>query len=88
MEDALNAVRERRFDLYVCDGDFPASSYKIKPVQDAFFTFYEQLILYHTQPNLILMTINDDNLVRARNMGIECFSKFDWVEFLKRLQLR
>jgi DNA-binding NarL/FixJ family response regulator len=86
LEEGLAKARKTKFGLYVCDGDFPLSPREIQMYEGAFFKFYEGLTGIVTNPNLVLVTINERNLVRARAMGIDCYSKensFD--ELIERL---
>ena len=74
LESALKNARMTQYGLYVCDGDFP-----LKPSEfmheGAFFLFYEELCRISLRPNIVLLSINEKNIEKARNIGIDCYNK-------------
>lgn len=75
LDEALGYIREARFDLYLCDGDFPLTSSDLIAADGAFFIFYNHLLKAHNSPRVIMLSINEFNVKQAREMGIEAYQK-------------
>ena len=82
LEDAVSMVK-KKFDLYICDGDFPLNVNEPCAYSGAFFDFYEKLVGVFPNPNLLLVSASNGNVESARKMGIYSLDKNVNFQILK-----
>ena len=88
LEEALAKSNQYRFDLYLCDGDFP-DKWKMAARKCNFFNFYSQLLAIDTNPNIVLVSADEKNVARAQSMGLTAYLKnpFDEAGLRARIKL-
>lgn len=80
VSNALKAIRETRYDFYICDCDFPLVSHGENPqreiIRGAFFDYiYTELIQLHPSANIEVCSHLEKNLERARGLGLSAHLK-------------
>jgi hypothetical protein len=87
LEDAIKKSRKTDYGLYLCDDDFP-----LKPncvtLKGAFLLFYEELSKIKKSPNIVLSSMNLENINLSRKLGIDGYPKMgnDWHAFIERIR--
>lgn len=79
LSDALKALRDRKYDFYFCDCDFPlvpkTEDPKFNPKKGAFFDFYERLSVVHPDANVVVCSNLYENVRRAKDLGLTAYLK-------------
>ena len=82
LEDALNAAREKNFDVYISDSSYPMKEGE-HPTLNIWKKFYEELTGIKGKAPFILYSEYLNLIAEAESLGIKAFNKSD-IEGLTR----
>jgi len=76
LSSAKKAIKNKEYELYICDCDFPTSDRGMrKPKKGAFFDFYKTLKDTHKTANIIVLSHLGENVNKAKELGLNACMK-------------